>query len=555
MSSRETGVLIEGEQGVNVALSPSAAAIEGIDPKMRQLAAQLETWVQNTRTITGKTSLFDRGKYVGSDCVYDQMKTARTAVKDDDVVSATIELTEGLAFQGLRWESGDWDTSDIFNQMAAQQNLDAVIRKMWREESTESQITVALWWDYGTFKVRGKTTKGNSRKKSVKVYYPRAITILDGTRVAPVGLLAFGQERLAWRATKGEMQSYDMVARGRLKDDLFERFYEGKYTVTSSEEAQDLTALKVDTSRLLLLDEKVVRRYTATRPDYARFATVRLNSVFRLLDLKQQLMEADRVALVGAANYILLVKKGDEKDPAYPEEIANLKENYHTLAKLPVIFSDHRLNIEIISPKQDFTLQAEKYDALDSRIAARMLATLSATRSSGTRDQSTSLTRPIARGLENRRHMLRRFLEAEIARAVVEHPKNDGIFEEGPPSLAFSPPNIQLDSDAALASIIMQARTMRDLSRESFLEYFGFDQEVEAMRFELEEDKYDDIFKTAIPFNSPQNAPGGNTGTPADQAVNGGKGGRPVGGGTPKQSPQSAPKRTANGTTSTGGAK
>lgn len=560
MSERETGVLIEGENGVNVAMSPSAAAIEGIDPRMRQVAAQLETWVSNTRSITGKTSLFDRGKYVGSDNVYAQMKMARTAVTDDDVVAATIELTEGLAFQGLKWESGDWDTSDIFNQMAAEQNLDAVIRKMWREESTESQATVALWWDYGTFNVRGKTTKGNRRKKNVKVWFPRAITVLDGARIVPVGLLAFGQERLAWRATKGEIASYDLVARGRLKDAMFDRFYDGKYTVTDADEAKDLTYLKVDTSRLLLLDEKYVRRHTATRPDYQRFATVRMNSIFRLLDMKQQLLEADRVALVGAANYILLVKKGDEKDPAYPEEIANLKENYHTLAKLPVIFSDHRLNIEIISPKQDFTLQAEKYDALDTRIAARLLSTLNAGRSGGRgSDSGTSLNRPVARGLENRRHMLRRFLEKEIARAVVEHPKNEGIFDEGAPSLAFSPPNIQLDSDAALASIVMQARTMRDLSRESFLEYFGFDQEVEAMRFELEEEKYDDIFKTAVPFNSPQNAPGGAPagGAPAGTAVNGRQGGRPVGGGTPKQSPQAAPKKTATGNTSTatGGAK
>jgi len=561
MTERETGVLIEGENGVNVAMSPSAAAIEGINPRMQQIARQLETWVQNTRSVTGRTSLFDRGKYVGSDNPYDQMQTARIAVRDDDVVAATMEMTEGLALQGIKWESGDWDTTDIFNQMAAEQNLDGVMRKLWREECTDSQFTVALWWDWGTFNVRGKTTKGNKRKKMVKVFYPRSITLLDGARVVPVGMLQFGQERLAWRATKGELQAYDLVLNNQINDDLIDRFYAGKYIVTNPDEAQALTALKVNTQQLLLLDEKYVRRHTETRPDYQRFATVRLNSIFRLLDLKQQLLEADRVALVGAANYILLVKKGDEKDPAYPEEIANLKENYHTLAKLPVIFSDHRLNIEIVSPKQDFTLQREKYDALDSRIAARMLNTLAAQHGArGSENASSNLTRPVARGLESRRHMLRRFLERELAKAVVEHPNNAGLFEEGPPSLAFSPPSIQLDSDAALAAIIMQARTMRDLSRESFLEYFGFDQEVEAMRVELEADKYDDIFKTAVPFNSPANNPGGGggdqgDGAPVDQAPNGARGGRPVGGGTPKQSPQSAPKRNANGNTQPGGAK
>jgi hypothetical protein len=560
MSDRENGVFIEGEQGVNVAMSPSAAAIEGIDPKMRQLAGQLESWVtqtRSTRTITGgSTSMFDRGKYIASDNPYDQMKIARTAVRDDDVVASTLELTEGLAFQGVKWESGDWDTSDIFNQMAAEQNLDGVLRKMWREEFTESACTLAFWWDQGEFTVRGKSDKGNKRKRTVKVWYPRAISVLDGARVVPVGLLAFGQERLVWRATKGEMQSYDMVAKGRLKDELFDRFYDGRYTVSDADEAQDLIRMKVDTSRLLLLDERYVRRYTRTKPDYERFPNLRLKSVFRLLDMKQQLMEADRVALVGAANYILLVKKGDEKDPAYPEEIANLKENYHTLAKLPVIFSDHRLNIEIISPKTDFTLRGEKYDALDSRIAARLLSTMAVTKATVTgTDSSIGIDRPVARALENSRHMMRRFVEREIAKAVVNHPKNAGIFTEGTPSLAFTPPNIQIDSNAALASTIMQARTMRDLSRESFLEYFGFDQEVEAMRMELEEEKYDDIFQTAVPFNSPANAPAGGAAPPAAQGPAGNQGGRPVGGGKPKQSPQAAPKKTATGNTSTGGSK
>lgn len=544
------------ETEVNVVYSSQAAQLEGLSKPMRQVAYQLETWMTNLRPSGHATSLFDRGKYVANDNVYDQMKVARAAVRDDDVVSSSIELTEGLAFQGVKWESGDWDTADVFNQMSAEMDLDNLVRKMHREEFTYGQVVLAFWWDVGTFTVRGATDKGNKRKKTVTAWYPRSVTVLDAARVVPVGLLAFGQERLAWRATKAEMENYSMVARGGLKDELITRFYDGQYTVTDAEEAKELIAQKVDTSRLLLLDERYVRRHTITKADYERWPAVRLKSVFRLLDLKQQLLEADRVALVGAANYILLVKKGDEKDPAYPEEIQNLKDNYHTLAKLPVIFSDHRLNIEIISPTQDFTLQADKYDALDNRIIARLINTITApgTRSGQRSDTTASLSRPVARAMENRRHMLGRFLEKEIARAIIEHPKNAHLFDEGAPSLAFVPPNIQLDADAGTAAILMQARTMRDLSRESFLEYFGFDQEVESLRFEMEAEKYDDIFKTAVPFNSPANQPGGGT-PPAAQAPAGKQGGRPAGGGDPKQSPTAAPKRTAKGTTSTGGTK
>jgi hypothetical protein len=79
-----------------------------------------------------------------------------------------------------------------------------------------------------------------------------------------------------------------------------------------------------------------------------------------MLDLKRQLMNADRASLIGAANYILLVRKGTDQRPAQQEEIDNLKENYNFIAKMPVIISDHRLEIDIIAPKIDLTLQSRR---------------------------------------------------------------------------------------------------------------------------------------------------------------------------------------------------
>jgi hypothetical protein len=568
MSDREVGT--PGERltdQVNVIYGPNAdsASIPNIDKGMRQVAYQLQSWVNNMRAVTGQSGLFDRGKYVSNDIVYNQMLTARAAVKDDDVCSAVAELTEGMAFTGMKWESSDWDTTDLFNQMAAEQNLDGLIRKMWREEFTYNQSVCAFWWDQGEFVVRGETDKGNKKKRRVKVWYPRAITILDAVKIVPVGLLAFGQERLAWKATRQESIAYSAIVNGDLQDELMERFYTGQYIPRDGDELQELTSLQIDVSQLLLLDDRYVHRHCTTKPDYERFPDVRLKSVFRLLDLKQQLMESDRVNLIGAANYILLVKKGDKDDPAYPEEITNLKENYSTLAKLPVIFSDHRLNIEIITPKTEHVLDPDKYMVLDNRIAARLLNTLnSAGSNAGQRtDNTLSMSRPVARSMEGNRHMIRRFIEKQLAKAVVEHPKNAGIFTEGTPSLAFTPPNIQLDADVGTIQALMQARTTGDLSRESFLDYFGFDQEVEAMRVTLEAAKYDDVFQTRVPFDSPSNndarsgaggpgaggaaKPGSGTGVaPSAHAPAGARGGRPAGGGKPKQSPSGATKTGAS---------
>lgn len=539
------GVVENFSDQINIAYGSGTQEVAGLPSRIREVAYQLSQWIENTRAATNTSSMFERGKWVSSDNIYDQMRTARSAVKDDDIVSGLAELTEGMALEGVKWECDDWDITDIFNQLAAEQNLDNLVRKIWREEFTYGMCYLGFWWDWGTFTVRGRTEKGNKKKKVYKVWFPRAITVLDATKIVPIGLLAFGQERFAWQATRNEIGSYNAVTLGELQDELMTRFYSGQYLVRDEDELVELTRMRIDINRLLLLDERYVKRHSLTHADYDRFPDIRLKSIFRMLDLKQQLMEADRVTLIGAANYILLVKKGDKDDPAYPEEISNLKANYQTLAKLPVIFSDHRLSVEIITPKQDQTLAPEKYDVLDNRIAQRVLNTLSSggSRSGQRSDTQLTLGRPVARSMENRRHMIRRFIERELSKAVVEHPNNKGVFDIMP-SLTFSPPSIQLDADTAVVQAIAQARTMNELSRESYLEYLGFDQEIEAMRRTLEKEKYDDVFETRIPFSSPDGG-GGGGGAPAAQAVNGARGGRPVGGGQPNQ----------NTTKPTGGAK
>lgn len=549
----------------------------GLDEKMRQVAAQLTSWVNQTRAVTNRSSLFDRGKYTSSDNIYDQMRTARKALSDDEIVAGSAELTEGMAFQGIKWESDNPDETDVMNQIAAIHDLDSVVRKMWREEFALSQVVHGFWWDQGEFTVRGKTPpekddetgevkkKGSRRKKTYKVWFPRAITTLDSTKVVPVGMLQFGQERLAWQASVQEIGQYDMLMSGQLQDELMDRFYAGKYQCRDIDEQRELTQLRVDVTRLILLDDRYVSRHTLTKPDHERFADVRLKSVFRLLDLKQQLMEADRVHLIGLANYILLVKKGDKDDPAYPEELTNLQENFNYIAKLPVIFSDHRLTIEIISPKQDYTLNPEKYDTLDVRILARLLNTMTApsSRSGNRTDDSLKMGRAVARSMENRRHMIRRYLERTIAQAMWAHPENKGLFTGEPPSLTFVPNRIQLDDDTGIAQSIIQLRTMNELSRSTTLEYFGFDQAVEAMRRTFEEESgLDDTFQTMVPFGSPgvgggKGAASGNPDPEPDtvgaaQGVHGARGGRPAGGGTPTKNPAAAPKRTSTGTTHPG---
>lgn len=537
-------------------------------PDVRQLAFQLDSWVRNARAAQGKTSMFNRATYTPPENPYDEMRAARHALKYDDITSGVAETTEAYAFRGVKWEAEEPDDADAFNQLARDQNLDACVRRMWRDEFGYSQTVVAKVWGWCEYTVRGKTKSGNRRKRSYRFWAPQQLCTLDPTMVVPVKKSPIAPEQLCWQANREEIDAYNDVATGARIDPLLMAFYAGSYE-PSLTERQELVNFGIDPYRLLLLDPLNVFRHTVTKGDYERWPEVRLKSCFHLLDLKQQLINSDRAMLIGAANYILLVRKGSKEQPAQPEEIANLRDNFNVLAKLPVIISDHRLEIEIVAPRTDFVLDVRKYDVLDQRLLFRLFGALSVG-APRTSDDQTTMSLALARVMENRRHMLRRTLEAEIARQVVNHPRNTGVFT-GEPNLVYVPRNIALSESTAYTQAILALRTQREVSRDTTLEFFGLDEATEAQRMQLEAEIYDDVFKTAVPYAAPppgQQPPGQDgqpqdgqppngkqppgkptpNGTPEAPGVAGGRGGRPPGGGQSKQSPQAIAKpRTKQG--------
>lgn len=527
---------------------------DGIRPYIDRVGRELANWVTSTRTAS-QPSIFNRSAYVAPENPYALMEVARNAVDNDDVIGGVCDVTEGLIFQGLKWEASDPEDADIFNQISRDLDLDQFARMWHREDFTYSQAVVGVWWGKRSYKLRGKSETGTRRKKTKDVTCPVALTLLDPRKVVPLKPGPFGQDRLAWSATREEYAAASSGVDGVMRDAVLDEFTLGPIQVGQAE-ATYLQGIGIDPKRLLALNPMSTFRIARTKAPYDRFVTPRLKSTFPLLDLKQQLMEADRVSLVGAANFILLVRQGDKDDPALPEELRNLQENFKVVAKLPVVIGDHRLNIDIITPDQEYVLAADKYDTLDRRILSRTLGALTIA-SSGQRNESTlTVARGVARQLENRRHMFKRVLERELARAIIEHPYNEGKFDDEP-NLTFTPRNVQLDADAQITQAIQNLRNTGDLSRESTLEYFGFDQAVEALRREFEEESgFDDIFQTKVPFDSkdpgaeaPEDKRGVNGG-PEAPASSGARGGRPVGGGKSKQSPTAKP-RTPNGNAST----
>lgn len=556
----------EGVGLINLTGLPDAQ----VQQSTQKLARELASWVQGIRR-SQSPSIFNRAAYIAPDNPFAIMETCYSAVEHDDVIGGVCDVSEGLMLQGLKWEADNADDADIFNQLSRDLNLDSYVRQWHREDYTYSQVITGMWWGRKTYTVRGKTLAGKKRKKVYNITCPVALTVLNPMLVVPLSPGPFGQDRLTWHATEEEYSWLVAEGDSQYFDSVAKQFITSPVDIKtlSTWELQELTRWGVVPQRLFNLNPDTVFRSARTRVAYQRFPTFRLKSTFPILDMKQQLSESDRVTLVGSVNYIMLVKQGSKEEPALPEEINNLKDNFRSVAKVPVIIGDHRLAIEIITPNQDQALKAERWDTVDRRLLARALGAL-AVASNGQRSETTlTLARNVARMLENRRHMLKREMEEHIARAIVNHPDNAGIFEEEP-NLVFTPRNIQLDSDAQIVQAILALRTQKELSRESTLEYFGFDETTEASRRQFEKDSgLDDLFGTIVPFAAPDvggpdaasgGSESGGSGSGSDYVddggtessqVSGARGGRPKGGGTPKKSVQGSVKpRSSNGNAS-----
>ena len=494
-------------------------------------------------------NIFQRDRYVTPERIADQIRLASHAAKYDDVVAGVLETTEAMAFGRVTFECADLDQQDVWNQIAEDLNLDLLLRQMWRESFVVSQFYTANWFKRKSYKVRGKGAK-RARRKEFEILAPDAVTILDPIKVVPVGNFTFGRENLAYCANRIEAVDYDEVLAGKNTSDLVVRsLFTGRYEPNRHEKTL-ISELGFDAENLFLLNPEVVHRYADTRATYERFADVRMASVFELLDLKNLLRALDRSMLLGGINYIVLVRIGTDEKPAKQAEVSAMTARVQQGSRLPVLIGDHRLQVDIVSPKNTDTLRPERYNTLDSRITARLYSLMSAGgyEAGKSGDKSLELSRIIGRVMESRRHMLRRYLERTIIKPTFD--RNDEFTEM--PKLRFQPKRIALSMDPATLQALMDLRSRREISRSTMLGEIELSQEDEAQKLEMESELYDDIFQTHVPFDSPMNGPGGQPGNQpgnpgqqdADQRQAGrNQGGARNGGGRPQGSQDSGERK------------
>lgn len=493
--------------------------------KQRPEIATLARWANDSNGASRRNkTVFDQDRYVAPKTIFDEMRLAAHAAKYDDIVSNAVDTTEQLAFKRVVVECDDDNENKIWAQITDEINLSLKLREMWREQFIVSQFYAATLWHKKDYKVP------NSRKVYKKLLVPRGITLLDPLKVLPVGDMMFGNETLVYLADQDEGEDLNKsLARRNSSDLVLNQLITGKYEASKSELSKltALTGLTDIKDRMFILNPDNVWRVTATKPDYQRFADVRMASIFELLDLKNVLREMDRSEILSATNCIILVTKGSDKYPATQSEIAGAAAQVSRTSRVPIIVSDHRLNVEIITRKTDKVLTPERYNGLDSRITSRLYQILSTgSYSSGTAmDNSPNLFRIISSTMEARRDNIRDGVMTHVIRKIWQ--RNDQLKKE--PKMNFYPRRIALDFDNNIALYIQDLKDRNIISAETQLAELDIILDEEIGRIKRENKKYGDILQyNQVPYSAPvPNAatpgPGQTTGIPrADGRAGGG---------------------------------
>jgi hypothetical protein len=493
----ETGIVIVDESQSNLPIHKIVDNFKNLNTSHNPDIASLANWANNaTRNLRYKGN-WGRDAFLDDHNMFTQFDVAHRAVQKDDVVSGVVESTSSIMMNRVRMNSEDEDQENILNQIVVDMDLVRIIREIWVEMFTVSQCYVGVYWGRKSYSPTNQAER--KRKKSVSLVVPQGITVFDPKKVIPWGNSFFRQDKMVYIADDEEGRNFDKVLSGEIQDPMVSQFIVERIDIPRTEQRRIRDEIgEVNLDQAFLMSDKNVFRITATRPDYRRFAEVRMRSVFDLLDLKHQLKAMDRAFLIGGSNMIVVVKKGTDNMPATDPELQALASQVQRASRTPIMVGDHRLSVEIVTPKLDKTLAAERYNAIDSRITSRLYNILSSGNyaSGVAADDSTKLMSVIARNLEAKRDDIGRFLVSTMVRELFE--RND--YFNKPADLNFYPKRIgvALAADVGYLRMIVDMYLSGNISQHSLLEEFDFDYETE-LRLKEKENEHQEIWHPITP--------------------------------------------------------
>lgn len=294
----DTGIVIVDESQSKLPIHKIVDKFKDMPIASDPAIASLANWANGTNRNIRYKGNWGRDAFLDDNNMFSQFDVAQKAVQKDDVISGAIESTGSIMMNRIRMNSDDEDQENVLNQITTDMDLVRIIREIWVEMFTVSQGYVGIYWGKKSYTPTNQNER--KRKKSISLTVPQGVTVFDPKKVIPWGNSFFRQDKMVYLADDEEGRNFDDVLAGKIDDPIVSQFIVRRIEIPRVEQRRIRDEIgEVNLDEAFLMNPKNVFRITATKPDYRRFAEVRLRSVFDLLDLKHQLKAMDRAFLIG----------------------------------------------------------------------------------------------------------------------------------------------------------------------------------------------------------------------------------------------------------------
>jgi len=455
-------------------------------------------------------SMLARTEYQTPTNVIEEIKLARELAERDDDVGAVVQSMIALAFgEGMENFHEDERTVSIFNSVAGEMNLDRVLRDLYREWLIAYQVTTVSLFTRTAIEY---TMAGSTRQRSDLISWPRVgvlpaenIRVLDNDMFG-TGTLAYVPDDERLREWLDEYFNPDTTPARKAemgrKDRVAANIFTGAVDVDPLSITSDADLILTH-GRVYTLNPRMVHRVTGSKGAW-KYPRPLLTRNFALLEAKRLLNLMDFALLQGGANFIVVAKKGSDQRPAHPTELNNLKEVVRRASRTGVIVGDHRLTFDVITPKLDELLNAEKRRLIGRKLA-RGLLRLPELDDEGNAEGTRLDAEFIARVIADDRLMLKRHIERTGYKETAK--RNPSRIPRGAPKVWF--PRIILQGTQYFNDLVLKLRDRGDIPRQWAVEAGGFDFEaaVQQRQRELDQGVDETMAPAAVPFDSPNRGP------------------------------------------------
>jgi hypothetical protein len=498
----------------------------------------------------GQGSMLARTPFRTPRDVIEEIKLARTVTDTDDDVGGIMGQMIAIAFgEGVVNQHRDETTLEFFNQIAAPtgMNLEMVLAEMYREMLIAASVTTITLF---------------TRKRMQYFPLKSDIPVAAQLQVPNVGILPAENIRVISNDVLGNGELAFHVEDYNLKNWLDEYFSQSTSGQRKAVMAmQEPVAASVFTGKIMMpyndgdaasrgmtlytLNPRMVHR-TSMPKGAGPYARPMLTRNFALLEAKRLLNLMDYALLQGGTNYIVVAKKGSDELPAQQPEIDNLVDQVSHASRSGVMVGDHRLSIEIITPKLDELLNPAKRKLLGRKIKMGLMRqSEEVTSDSGTQGASNEMELT-GRVVSYDRRIIMRHAQATFYDETAV--RNRATFDQGAPSIWA--PKIVLAGVKDFWSNLLQARDRGDIPRRWVVEALGYDYDAALAEREREIQRGDDdiLMPASVPFSNPGDPQDNGPGRPVGSSSNNGRGGDTPGQGRDPFAPRHVVHRNAGET-------